>query len=142
MKKFSSSLLQQHKQNFFLYHNFTNKYQTETNTSTTKLKFLEFSSKIFPTQKLLFQIGNSYLKGIGVQKDLKKGFEYLKQSCEKGNLESMKIVADCYFNGIGVSKDLKEAFNLFLKLSDKGNIKASSIIGKYYYYGWNDEINF
>ncbi|KAF0559396.1 kinase-like protein [Gigaspora margarita] len=48
--------------------------------------------------------GRCYENGIGVEKDMKRAFEYYQQSAEIGHADGINNVGRCYENGIGESK--------------------------------------
>lgn len=59
------------------------------------------------------ELGYMFLGGLGVEKNEKKGFEYIEEAYRMGNKPAIGRLGDCYLNGWGTSKDLSKAFTLF-----------------------------
>jgi len=59
------------------------------------------------------ELGYMFLGGLGVEKNEKKGFEYIEEAYRMGNKRAIGRLGDCYLNGWGTSKDLSKAFALF-----------------------------
>ncbi|RHZ70142.1 hypothetical protein Glove_275g105 [Diversispora epigaea] len=74
-------------------------------------------------------LAHMYLDGIGVEKDLKKGFQIYSKAADKGSNRALNCMAYCYHNGLGVEKHDKKAFELYLKSAEKGNLVAQSNVG-------------
>ncbi|RIB14188.1 hypothetical protein C2G38_2195854 [Gigaspora rosea] len=71
----------------------------------------------------------AFEKGIGVEKDGKKAFEYYKKSAEMGNTERINKVGYCYLKGIGIKKDEKKASRYYKK-----SAKIDNAVGMNYFY--------
>lgn len=56
-----------------------------------------------------YNLGLLYLQGLGVTKDSKEAFEWLRKSAEQGNREAQNQLGNMYFNGDGVEKNIHEA---------------------------------
>ena len=52
-----------------------------------------------------YYLGKAYYFGMGVNKDLKKSFEYAKKSADKNNSSGLNLLGVMYQNGEGVKKD-------------------------------------
>ena len=59
-----------------------------------------------------------YLEGEGVEKDEKKGFEYLSQDTEIFDEEALFRLGECYFYGRGTEKDKDKARELWRKAAE------------------------
>ncbi|KAF0480810.1 kinase-like protein [Gigaspora margarita] len=64
-----------------------------------------------------YNIGCCYERGFGVEKDVKKAFEYYKKSAEMGHADGMYYVGEFYHQGIIVEKNIDIAFEWYLKLA-------------------------
>lgn len=76
----------------------------------------------------MYFLGELYFQGIGVDADLEKAGEYLKQACESGNRKAMPLYAKMLFLGDGTEQNYDESASYFYTLSgDDG--EASYILG-------------
>ncbi|RIB02875.1 hypothetical protein C2G38_2226618 [Gigaspora rosea] len=57
----------------------------------------------------IYNVGNCYLYGIGIEKDEHKAFIYFQKSAEMGNNDAMSQLGYCYRNGIGTKIDIQKA---------------------------------
>jgi TPR repeat protein len=71
-----------------------------------------------------YYLGKAYYFGMGVNKDLKKSFEYAKKSADKNNSSGLNLLGVMYQNGEGVEKDESKAFEYYKQSTDLGNTKA------------------
>ena len=60
-------------------------------------------------------LGNCYLQGNGVKKDMKEAVKWFSKSAEQGDSAAQNCLGNCYLQGIGVKKDIKEAVKWFSK---------------------------
>ncbi|RHZ70066.1 hypothetical protein Glove_275g54 [Diversispora epigaea] len=74
-------------------------------------------------------LAKMYLDGIGIEKDLKKGFQIYSKVADEGSHIALNCMACCYENGHGVEKSKKKALKLYLKSAEKGNLVAQSNVG-------------
>ncbi|RHZ71726.1 hypothetical protein Glove_255g2 [Diversispora epigaea] len=77
----------------------------------------------------IIRLANMCLDGIGVEKDLKKGFQIYSKVADEGSHVALNCMAFCYENGFGVEKNQKKAFELYLKSAEKGNPLAHFNVG-------------
>ena len=71
------------------------------------------------------KLANMYDEGKGgAQKNLSKALEYYKIAADKGDSNSMNVLAYHYENGMHFEKDIKKAIQLYTDSSNKGNQKA------------------
>ncbi|RHZ64792.1 hypothetical protein Glove_320g34 [Diversispora epigaea] len=80
------------------------------------------------------EMGNIYLSymyrdGLGIEKNLKKGFQIYSKMADEGSHIALNCTAYCYQNGFGVEKHEKKALDLYLKSAEKGNTVAQSNAG-------------
>ena len=79
-----------------------------------------------------FEEALRYEKGKGVEKDMKKAFEWFLKSAENGNAKAMNRVGCCFSNGEGVKQDKTKAFEWWLKSAENGNADAMCNVGLCY----------
>lgn len=72
-----------------------------------------------------YLIGNSYLNGIGVQKDDAQAVAWFTKSAEQGLVRAVAVLGSFTVRGIGTPEDSMEGFRLLLKASNAGNAYAS-----------------
>ena len=64
-------------------------------------------------------LADFYRDGRGVEKDLKKYVELLRECANDGSCYAVAELARCYEEGIGVRKSLKEAFKIYYYFYDE-----------------------
>ena len=67
-----------------------------------------------------YELGMSYLKGDGVDKDEKKAFELFEKAALKGDNNAQYQLALCYQHGKGTNKDFVKAY-AWLKIASVGS---------------------
>jgi hypothetical protein len=72
----------------------------------------------------LFTLGNMYLSGKQLPKDVKRGFDMIKDAALKGLAVAMDTVGSCYATGRGVIKDFDEARKWFERALKAGYHRA------------------
>ena len=82
-----------------------------------------------------YYIGYLYIHGLGVQKDEKKGIQYLQQAVDQDHDMAQALMGYLYAEGISVRKDKKKALELYQLAADKNNISANLNLGIMYYKG-------
>lgn len=86
----------------------------------------------------MFLIGSSYLKGnkaLGLDRDVAKGFSYVKKAADAGLKEAQCRLGDCYYEGEGVEKNYKQAVYWFRLAAEQGDYTAQYGLGKCYTHG-------
>ncbi|KAF9920853.1 hypothetical protein FBU30_009198 [Linnemannia zychae] len=68
----------------------------------------------------LYELGMSYLKGWGVNKDKPVAFSYFKIAADLGDPDSQNETALCYYEGIGIEKDMYESAKYYRMASAQG----------------------
>lgn len=71
------------------------------------------------------QLGAMYNQGMGVEKDFKKAYYWLKKSADADNYLAEYFLGSMYKNGEGVEKNLTTAFKYYLKSARTGNFDWS-----------------
>lgn len=79
-----------------------------------------------------YYLGKAYYFGMGVNKDLKKSFEYAKKSADKNNSSGLNLLGVMYQNGEGVKKDELKALEYYNKSADLNNFKAMFNLARLY----------
>ncbi|MCT7540326.1 caspase family protein [Aliarcobacter cryaerophilus] len=79
-----------------------------------------------------YYLGKAYYYGIGVNKDLKKAFEFAKKSADKNNSSGLNLLGVIYQYGEGVEKDESKAFEYYKQSTDLGNTKAMRNLASLY----------
>src|SRR5690349_21316305 len=74
-------------------------------------------------------IGRIYAEGLGVQKDLKRAFEYYRRAADLGDVQGTFALGLAYAEGLGVAKDRKAAADLFEKAALTGHAEANYNLG-------------
>lgn len=77
-------------------------------------------------------LGERYLNGNVVEKDVKKAVELFEKAANQNNDIGMLKLATCYKNGIGVEQDNARALSLFEKSANKGNTDAMIAVSDMY----------
>ncbi|TGZ80093.1 HCP-like protein [Ascodesmis nigricans] len=57
----------------------------------------------------IYELGNSFKNGWGVQKDLVAAREYYETAANLGDVDAMNAVAECYQLGLGIKKNMVRA---------------------------------
>lgn len=81
------------------------------------------------------QLGESYLNGTGVDKDLAKAKIWFEASASSGNAAAQYQLGRMFAKGLGVEKDEVRAFSLFEKSAAQGNGKGIHALGVSHYLG-------
>ena len=71
-------------------------------------------------------LGNLYLHGNGVQKDLQEAFSWFEKAAEKGDILAKECLADMYEKGKGVQQDLDKAKAYYQEVFDVYNANAQN----------------
>lgn len=58
----------------------------------------------------MYELGNCYFEGLGVEENVQKAFEYYKKAAEEGHAHAANNLADMYLNGEGVSVNEKKLY--------------------------------
>lgn len=88
-----------------------------------------------------FTLGESYLDGTGLPKDMDKAFDWLLKSAKQGNQFAQSSVAFMYYNGYGISKDNAKVFEWSLKSAAQGNAQGQLDTGVLYGRGIGVEVD-
>ncbi|KAF9361091.1 hypothetical protein BGX26_005958 [Mortierella sp. AD094] len=68
----------------------------------------------------LYELGMSFLKGWGVQRDKVVAFNYFKLAADLGDPDSQNETAQCFLDGVGTEKNAFEAARYYRMASDQG----------------------
>ncbi len=83
-------------------------------------------------RQCIYQLAILHEQGEGVEKSLRKSFEYAKQAAELGHIDAMNAAGNFYLRGGIVEKNFEEAFKWHLKSANAGNADAYIYVGKAY----------
>ncbi len=71
-----------------------------------------------------YRLGQAYVRGVGVKKDIGKAHGFFKQAAEQGHAEAIGGLGYFYANGFVVKQDLTEAAEWFRRGAEKGGTRA------------------
>ncbi|RHZ72870.1 hypothetical protein Glove_236g18 [Diversispora epigaea] len=94
-------------------------YKKNISSNPSLRKFYNINKEIGTIRLALM-----YIDGIGVVKDLKKGFKICSKVADERYNIALNSIAYCYDEGLGVEKNEEKAFELYLKSAEKGNAVA------------------
>jgi len=80
-------------------------------------------------------LGNLYLRGLGVEENPAEAFKWFKRAADQGNVKGEGKTAMMYFYGLGTPKDEAEAIRWFTKAAEQGDPDSASILGGIYSLG-------
>ena len=72
----------------------------------------------------LRKIGYFFEKGLGVESNKEKAFEFYLKSARFGDYISQYNVAICYLNGVGIEKDVDKAITIIKSQLEDFNLKV------------------
>lgn len=84
---------------------------------------------------LYVQIGNAYMLGKGVSKDMSKGVVFFRKAADLGSLDGKTKLGMAYYNGWGVTKDYGLAKKYFKEAADQDWLPALYQLGLMCYNG-------
>ena len=93
---------------------------------------IEIFQKFEDDAEAQYYLGKAYFYGMGVEKDLKKAFEYAKKSADKNNSLGLNLLGVMHQNGEGVKKDELKALEYYNKSADLNNLKAMFNLARLY----------
>jgi Sel1 repeat len=74
-------------------------------------------------------LGDCYVDGVGVAKDVGKGLALGRESAAAGSCFGQCVVGWCYRNGVGVAQDYAEALRLYSLAAAQGYAVAQNNLG-------------
>ena len=78
-----------------------------------------------------YKLHDLYIRGIGVDKDLKKGKSWLIKSAENGYIRAQVTLAFCYQDGaFGFQRNLDKAKEWYKKAADQGDKSAQEALNR------------
>lgn len=82
----------------------------------------------------IFNLGKGYLLGHTVfDKDVSRGFLYMKEAAEKGLAEAQFMLGSLYHDGVGCKLDLNESIRWLDKAVQQDHKKATTMLGDMLY---------
>ena len=88
-----------------------------------------------------YKLGKMFLNGDGVEKDIPKAIEWLKQAAAEESEFAEYALGRLYLKGEEVEKDIVAAEEYLLKAANRGNKYAAYLLGKEYLYVENFDKN-
>lgn len=86
--------------------------------------------------KAQYDLGNLYHYGKGVEKDMKKSFEWTLKAADNGVTDAMFVIGSLYLQGNGVvTPNAEKAYEYTLKAAINGHTKAKTFTGFMLYNG-------
>lgn len=79
-----------------------------------------------------YQLGERYLTGEGVSKDVKTALKWLEQSADAGHTEAAEKLGRLYLGGRGVPRDSKQAATWYKLAAERGSASAQTQIARMY----------
>lgn len=77
-------------------------------------------------------LGNLYMKGLGVEQDYAAAGNWYRQAAEHGDPIGQSKLGILYYYGLGVDKNPDEAARWFLKAAEQGEPSAAAVLGSMY----------
>jgi hypothetical protein len=77
-------------------------------------------------------LGNLYMKGLGVEQDYAAAGRWYRQAAEHGDSLGQSKLGILHYYGLGVDKNTDEAARWFLKAAEQGEPGAASVLGSMY----------
>lgn len=96
-------------------------------TENTLMK--QNSAIVSEEAELLYQEGEMYYHGHGVEKNFAKARYYYQKAAEQGHAEAQNSCANMYYNGEGVAQDYRKAAEWYRKAAEQGHAKAQNTLG-------------
>ncbi len=75
-----------------------------------------------------FLVGTCYEKGIGVEKDLERAFDYYKVAAENDDPRALEILGTAYLSGHPYQKDEQRGIELYEKAALSGNKRCQKYL--------------
>jgi TPR repeat protein len=101
------------------------------------VKAFSYLTRIVNTKNATYlrKIGYFFEKGLGVEANKEKAFEFYLKSAKYGDYISQYNIAICYLNGVGVEKDPEKAFNFAYQSAVQNYEKALYLLANMYRIG-------
>lgn len=74
-------------------------------------------------------LGNLYLRGLGVVENPREAFRWFKQAAEQGHPKGEGKLGMMYYYGLGTIENREEAIHWFKKAAEQGDPESASILG-------------
>lgn len=80
-------------------------------------------------EKVLYERGKRYLKGVDVNKDVILAVECFSKAAERGYTKAQIKLAECHMKGLGVPQDYEKAVYWYTKAAQQGDAVAQCCLG-------------
>ena len=91
------------------------------------------------SNQAMFELGECYEKGWGVEEDAKKAVEWYLKAANQGDGPACTALGNFYRSGIGVTASADKAFEWYKKGAAVNDDQALLNVGNCYYYGMGTE---
>ena len=82
-----------------------------------------------------FSLAQQYERGVGVERNLRKAFDFYIKAARAGNKEAQFRLACAYENGeLNLKENYEKAYDWYLKAANNGNVEAMFILAEAYNY--------
>ena len=77
-------------------------------------------------------VGNLYLRGLGVEQDYTKAYDWFDKAARQGNVAGQTKLGLMHYYGLGIKEDHAAAAEWFLKAAEQGDPEAALVLGELY----------
>ena len=92
------------------------------------------------TAAQLYEVGNTYVHGISVAKDVEEAERWYRLAAQKGSAEAQNALGNFYYKGISVAKDYAKALEWYRSAIETNGLPAAYFnVGKCYLLGYGVE---
>ena len=105
-------------------------------------KYSDFAARAAKGDKdALCNLGLCYVAALGVERDVPKGIECLRNALAAGSVPAKVYLGRCYASGIGVPQDPAEAYKLISEAAAAGDVEGECSLGECRLEGWGGPID-
>ena len=140
-KIFEESIQNGNPDHIFKYAHFLLNTATNDSDKNKAFTYFKYLADEYNHPDAIVALCKMYLKGIGVQKNMKEYVSLVKKGSDLGITDSMYQMANLLISGIYVEKNEEEAFELYMKCAINGSSKCQYIVANMYNTGTGTERN-
>jgi hypothetical protein len=78
-------------------------------------------------------LGQMYLLGEGVERDLPEAARWFQRAVDQGQANAALMLGKMYWNGDGLDRDHDQAAKMWRISAERGNASAPALLAKYYF---------
>lgn len=75
-------------------------------------------------------IGNCYIEGVAVAKDVGEAVKWYRKAAEQGDAEAQYLLGICYLKGNGIKSDKRESLKWLRRSANRGDENAIEALRK------------